>query len=71
MVQSALGQLDSRIFKSTISVEQNVEKAWFFYVDTNSLKLKVDWKILGWVWSYMGVPTLVANSKIGCSSQRN
>ena len=42
MVQSALGQLDSRIFKSTISVEQNDEKAWFFDVDTNSLKLKVD-----------------------------
>ena len=29
------------------------------YVDTGSWKLKVDWKILGWVLSKMGVATLV------------
>ena len=23
----------------------------FLHVDTNSLKLKVDWKVLGWTWS--------------------
>ena len=30
MAQNALGQSDFRIFKSTISLEQNDEKAWFF-----------------------------------------
>ena len=30
MVQNALCQSDWRIFKSTISLEQNHEKAWFF-----------------------------------------
>ena len=30
MGQNALGQSDYRIFKSTISLEQNDEKAWFF-----------------------------------------
>ena len=30
MGQNALSQSDYRIFKSTISLEQNVEKAWFF-----------------------------------------
>ena len=30
MGQNALGQSDYRVFKSTISLEQNDEKAWFF-----------------------------------------
>ena len=30
MGQNALGQSDCRIFKSTIFLEQNYEKAWFF-----------------------------------------
>ena len=29
----------------------------FLHVDTYSSKLKFDWKILGWVWSKMGVTT--------------
>ena len=37
MAQNAIGQSDCRIFKSNISLEY----------DTNSLKLKVDWKIMG------------------------
>ena len=44
--QNALGQSDCRIFKSTIFPEENHEKV-FFLVDTNSLKLRVDLKILG------------------------
>ena len=48
--QNVLGQSDCRIFKSAIPLEQNDEKVWFLHVDTNSLKLKVDWKILGWAW---------------------
>ena len=31
----------------------------FLQVDTNSHKLKVDQKILGWTWSEMGVASLV------------
>ena len=31
----------------------------FWHVDTNSLKLKVDQKLFGWVWSKMGVASLV------------
>ena len=30
MDQNALGKSDYRIFKSTVSVEENDEKAWFF-----------------------------------------
>ena len=45
-----------RIFESTISLEQNDERAWFFYVDTDSWKIEVDWKTLGW-WTF---------SKNGC-----
>ena len=58
MGQNALGQSDCRIFKLIISPEQNDEKAWFLHVDTDSWKLKVGWKILGWGWSKMGVATL-------------
>ena len=32
----------------------------FLHVDTNSWKLKVDQKILGWAWSNMGAATLVS-----------
>ena len=31
----------------------------FLHVDTNSYKLKIDWKIFGWAWSEMGVASLV------------
>ena len=51
MCQNVIGQSDYRIFKTTISLEQNHEKVWVFDIDTNSLKLKVGWKILGWACS--------------------
>ena len=35
-----------------------MKKPDFLRVDTDSWKLRVDWKILGWVWSKMGVSTL-------------
>ena len=54
MGQNALSPSDCRIFKLTVSLEQNDEKAWFLHVDVDSWKLKVDQKILGWAWSKMG-----------------
>ena len=42
MGQNALGQLDYKIFKSTISLEQNDEKGYFLHFETNSWKLKTD-----------------------------
>ena len=36
-----------------------MKKPGFLYIDTDSWKLKVDKKILGWAWSKMGVATLV------------
>ena len=30
---------------------EKMKKPEFLHVDTNSVKLKVDWKILGWAWS--------------------
>ena len=43
MGQNALDQSDSSIFKLTISLEQNDEKACFFlHIDADSQKLKVD-----------------------------
>ena len=50
MNQNALGQSDCRIFKSTISQEQIDEIAWFVAWWSNSWKLKIYLKILGWVW---------------------
>ena len=50
MGRNVQGQSDSRLFKSTIFVEQSDEIAWFLHVDTNPWKLKYDWKILGWAW---------------------
>ena len=35
-----MGQSDYRIFKLTLSLEQNDGKAWFFNVDIDSWKLK-------------------------------
>ena len=35
-----------------------MKKSDFLHVDTDSRKLKVNRKILGWVWSKMGVATL-------------
>ena len=66
MGPSTLGQYS---FKSTVSLEQNDEKPDFLNVDTDSWKLKVDQKILGWAWSKMGVATL--DSEIGFISRRN
>ena len=37
-----------------------MKKPDFLHVDTDSWKLKVDQKILGWVWSKMAVATLVS-----------
>lgn len=55
MNQIALDQSNCKIFKATISLEQKNEKVMFLPVDTNSLKLKVDCKILGWACSKMTV----------------
>ena len=45
LCQNVLDQSDYRIFKSTISLEQDDEKSKYLHVDTDSLKLKGDWKI--------------------------
>ena len=37
-----------------------MKKPDFLHVDTDSWKLKIIWKILWWVWSKMGVATLVS-----------
>ena len=46
MSQSALGQLDYRIFKLNIPLEQNDEIAWHFTVWYQFLESEI-WKILG------------------------
>ena len=50
MGQNALGQSDCRIFKSTdVCLKKKVmKKPVFLHVDTDSWKLKVDRKLLGW-----------------------
>ena len=58
MGQNALGKSDCRIFKSTISLEQNNKKAWFFAFVYRFMEIEADGKILGWVYSKMGVATL-------------
>ena len=39
---------------------EKMKKPHFLHVDTNTMKLKVDQKVLGLAWSLMIVPTLVA-----------
>ena len=53
MVQNVFSQSDCRIFQSTISPPH------FLHLDTNSHKLNVDQKIFGWVYSKVGVGSLV------------
>ena len=38
---------------------KSMKKPDFLHVDTNSHKLKADQKNLGWMWSEMGVTSLV------------
>ena len=59
MGHNAYGRSDCRIFKSTVSPEENDEKPDFLHVDTDSWKLKVDQKVLWWAWSKMCLTTLV------------
>ena len=59
MGQNTLGQSDYRIFKSTISLEQNDEKVWFFHVGKDSWNIEVDWKLMGWAWSKMGLAIII------------
>ena len=37
-----------------------MKKPDFLHIDTDSWKLKIDQKILGWAWAKMGVATLVS-----------
>ena len=48
-----------------------MKKSVFLHVDADLYKLKVDWKILGWAWSKMGVATLVSGTKTSSISRRN
>ena len=57
-------QLDYRIFKSTLSLEQIDKITWFFPCWTNLWKLKVDRKFFAWEWPKMGL-----DSKIDCISR--
>ena len=57
MDQNALGKSDYRIFKSTVSVEENDEKAWFFACWYKFMEIK-SWS-KNTVWSKMDVTTLV------------
>ena len=38
---------------------KSMNKPDFLHIDTNSHKLRVDQKIFGWMWSKMGVVSLV------------
>ena len=40
-----------------------MKKPRFLHADKNSWKLKVDWKILGWVCSIIGVAMLFSGHK--------
>ena len=70
--QYALDQSDCSIFKLTISLEQNDEKAWFFAYWCRFLEIKSWLKNIGvnigqkWVWSLWSQDT-----KTGCISRRN
>ena len=60
MSQNGLGQSDCRIFKSTRSLEQSNEKAWFFACWYKFMEIKSWLKCIGggrckkWVWLLWG-----------------
>ena len=58
MGQNAAGQPYCRIFKSTISLEQKDEKAWFFACWYIFMEIK-NWKIFGGHGQKMDPATLV------------
>ena len=66
MGQNALGQSDCRIFKSTTSLEQDDEKAWFFACWYRFMKITSWLKNIG-----VGCGHFSQHSKIGCMSRRN
>ena len=45
--------------KLTASQKWNDEINWVLLAGTNSRKLKGDWRFMGWVWSKMGVASLI------------
>ena len=51
MYKNVFGQSDCRILNKLHLYDENMKKLDFLHVDTNSLKLKVDRKILVWAWS--------------------
>ena len=71
MGQNVLGQSDCRIFKSTVSLEQNDEKAWFFTCWCRFVEIK-SWSkniLVGMVkneYGYSGLRTL----KLAVSQER-
>ena len=60
MGQNALDQSDCSIFKLTISLEQNDEKAWFFACWCRFIEIKSWLKNIGVGVVKMGVTTLVS-----------
>ena len=61
--QNALSQSDCGVFKSNYIFRENDEIAFSLHVDFKSYKFKVDWKLLGWAWSKMGVTSLITRLK--------
>ena len=47
-------------FLNQLFLLKKMMKPDFLYANTDSVKLKVNQKILGWVWLKMGVTTLVS-----------
>ena len=45
--------------KIDCSQKWNDEINWVLLAGTNSRKLKGDWRFMGWVWSKMGVASLI------------
>ena len=59
MVRKGCGQSGQETLKLTLSEEWTEGVNWFFYVYTNSQKVKVDREFFKWALSKMGVVSLV------------
>ena len=57
MVTKGCGRSGDRTVKLTVF--EQMEQADVFHVDTDSQKLKVEQKYLEWLWSRIGVASLV------------
>ena len=69
--RNGLRHSDCRIYKLPFLQNKSMKQPNSLHVDTNSQKLKVDWKLFGWDGLKRVLPISCVDSKIACISRMN